>query len=569
MTAVVTTRAVAFVLLTTFLVGSASFAQGPGGGRGFARDVRPEVTGTAVIRGRVVTAETGSPIRRAQVRAFSSDTRGSRLASTDGQGRFELRDLPAGRWELTASKAGFVTLRFGQRRPFEAGQPIELRDGQVAERTDIALPRGAAITGRVFDEFGDPVAAARVQVLRYQMVQGTRRLTPTGVGDQSDDTGAFRLFGLTPGDYYVSASVRALPVDDPTTDAAGYAPTYFPGTGNVAEAQRVTLGVGQELTNLSFALLPVRTVRVSGRATSAMGQPLSGGVVRLTPADATADTPIMPGGGGNVRSDGTFTVTNVAPGSYTLTVASGGFGRGRRRDTGVEPEIGSMPLTVTNEDLTGVHVVTTQGATLSGTVVAAQGATTPLPTSRIQVTTQPVPFGRNPGGGTARVEANGTFTLRGLLGSRVIRVSGLPQDWMVQSITINGTDVSDRVFDFSGEQELRNARITVTDRVSEVNGTVATGNQPARDYTVVVFPEDNTKWPFPSRYVRSGRPDQKGLFRIRALPPDERYLAVAVDYVEEGEAGDPEFLERIRASATRFALGEGETKALELKLVSR
>jgi hypothetical protein len=565
----VTTRVLATVLFATVIVGDTALAQGRGGGRGLARDARPDVTGTAVIRGRVLTAETGSPIRRAQVRAFSSETRGSRLASTDGQGRFELRDLPAGRWELTASKAGFVTLRFGQRRPFEAGQPIELRDGQVVERTDIALPRGAAITGRVFDEFGDPVAGARLQVLRYQMVQGTRRLTPTGIGDQSDDTGAFRLFGLTPGDYYVSASVRALPADDPTTDAAGYAPTYFPGTGNVAEAQRVTLGVGQELTNVSFALLPVRTVRISGRATDAMGQPLSGGVARLTPADATGDTPIMPGGGGNVRSDGTFTITNVAPGSYTLTVASGGFGRGRRAGAAVEPEIGSMPLTVTNEDLTGIHVVTTQGVTLSGTVVAAQGATTPLPTSRIQITTQPVPFARGPGGGTARVEANGTFTLRGLLGSRVIRVGGLPQDWMLQSITINGTDVTDRVFDFTGEQELRGARITVTDRVTEVNGTVATSNQPARDYTVVVFPEDNSKWAFPSRYVRSGRPDQKGLFRIRALPPDERYLVVAVDYVEEGEAGDPEFLERIRASATRFALGEGETKMLELKLLER
>ena len=566
----VATRVLATVLLLTVIVGGGALAQGRGGGggRGFARDARPEVTGTAIIRGRVVTAETGSPIRRAQVRAFSSDTRGSRLASTDGEGRFELRDLPAGRWELTASKAGFVTLRFGQRRPFEAGQPIELRDGQVADRTDIALPRGAAVTGRVFDEFGDPVAGARVQVLRYQMMQGTRRLTPTGIGDQSDDTGAFRLFGLTPGDYYVSASVRALPVDDPTTDAAGYAPTYFPGTGNVAEAQRVTLGLGQELTNISFALLPVRTVRVSGRAVDSMGQPLSGGVARLTPADATSDTPIMPGGGGNVRPDGTFTLTNVAPGSYMLTVASRAFGRGGRGGGGGEPEIGSIPLTVVNEDLTGIHVVTTQGATLSGTVIAAQGSIAAVPTG-IQITTQPVPFGRGPGGGTARVETNGTFTLRGLLGPRVIRVGGLPADWMVQSITINGTDVTDRVFDFTGEQELRGARVTVTDRVTEVNGTVTSANQPARDYTVVVFPDDSTKWAFPSRYVRSGRPDQKGLFRIRALPADERYLAIAVDYVEEGEAGDSEFLERIRASATRFMLGEGETRALDLKLVNR
>jgi hypothetical protein len=140
---------------------------------------------------------------------------------------------------------------------------------------------------------------------------------------------------------------------------------------------------------------------------------------------------------------------------------------------------------------------------------------------------------------------------------------------MLQSITVNGDDVADRIVEFTGSQELRGARVTVTDRVTEVNGSVTDGNQPARDYTVVVFPEDSARWKFPSRYVKSGRPDQKGLFRIRALPPEDRYLAVAVDYMEEGEAGDPEFLEQIRAGATRFALGDGETRMLELKLVQR
>lgn len=553
------------------LLAAAAIAQDPSGGRGFPRDARQQAsaTGTAIIRGRVVAADSGAPIRRAQVRALANDTRGSRLASTDGQGRFELRDLSAGRWELTASKAGFVTLRLGQRRPFEPGKPVELRDGQVVEGADIALPRGAAITGRVFDEFGDPVAGARVQVLRYQFLQGIRRLRPTGIGDQSDDTGAFRLFGLTPGDYYVSATVRALPVDDPTVDSAGYAPTYYPGTGNVAEAQRVTVGVGQELASVSFALLPVRTVRVSGRAIDSMGQPLGGGVATLTPADATADTPMMFGGGGNVRQDGTFTMTNVAPGSYTLTVASRPFGRRGGRGGDSDGEVGSIPLTVANEDLSGIQIATTQGATVSGVVVAAQGSSTALRTAGIQITTQPVPFSRGPGTGMTRVESTGAFTLTGLLGSRVIRVSGLPQDWMLQSIVVNGADVADRILEFSGNQEVRGVRVIVTDRVTEVNGTVTAAGRPARDYTVVVFPEDTAKWTFPSRHLRSGRPDQQGLFRIRALPPDERYLAAAVDYLEENEAMDPQFLEHIKTSATRFALGEGETRALELKLVER
>jgi hypothetical protein len=571
---IVMTRVPVLILLASLALGGGAHLAAQGRGGVPPRDARqPQATGSAAIRGRVVAADSGAPVRRAQIRAFSTDTRANRIATSDGEGRFEFRDLPAGRWELSASKAGFVTMRFGQRRPFEAGSPVELRDAQVMDRADIALPRGAAITGRVYDEFGDPVAGARLQVLRYQLQQGVRRLSPTGIGDESDDTGAFRLFGLTPGDYYVSATVRALRVDDPSADAAGYAPTYYPGTGNIAEAQRVTVGLGQEMSNVSFALLPVRTVRVSGTVVDSMGRPLGGGFLMLGPADAASDAPIL-AGGGNVRQDGSFTLANIAPGSYTLTVGAR-FGGGRRgggpgpaAGNDSEGEIAAVPLQVGNEDISGFLVTTTKGATLTGTVVAAPGSGVP-PLGAIQITTQAVPAGRGAGNSVARVGTTGAFTLTGLLGNRVIRVGGLPQDWMVQSIRLGGSDVTDSVVEFSGNQDLRGARVTLTDRITEVNGKVSSGNETARDYTVVIFPDDPAKWTFPSRYLRAARPDQQGLFRVRALPPDDRYLAVAVDYLEEGEGGDPQFLEQIRGSATRFSLGDGETKPLDLKLVAR
>ncbi|MGH9374278.1 MAG: MSCRAMM family protein, partial [Vicinamibacterales bacterium] len=221
------------------------------------RDPADKPTGTAVIRGRIVAADTGTPIRRAQVRAFSGELRDSRMASTDAQGRFEFRDLPGGRWELMANKAGFVGLRFGQRRPFESGRPIELGDGETMAKADFVLPRGAAITGRILDEFGDPVAGARVQAMRYRSMQGTRQLMPLG-GDNTDDTGAFRLYGLTPGDYYVTAMPQMGMFAEDSSDTTGYAPTYYPGTGNVSEAQRVTVAVAQELNNVTFALTPTR-----------------------------------------------------------------------------------------------------------------------------------------------------------------------------------------------------------------------------------------------------------------------------------------------------------------------
>src|SRR6185436_9192958 len=106
--------------------------------------------------------------------------------------------------------------------------------------------------------------------------------------------------------------------------------------------------------------------------------------------------------------------------------------------------------------------------------------------------------------------------------------------------------------------------------ITEVSGKVAgSGTGAVLDYTVVIFPDDEAKWIGASRYIRSARPDQQGMFKIRSLPPHARYLAVAVDYLEEGEANDPEFLADMKAKASTLSLGDGESKAVDLKLITR
>ena len=582
------------------------FGQGAGGGgraglpprdaTGTGNGTGDQVAGTAIIRGRVVSSDNGAPVRRAQVRAQSGELRANRLVSTDAQGRFEFKDLPAGRWNLTASKAGFMTLRYGQSRAYEAGSPIEISDGQLMDKADFTLPRGAAVTGRVFDEFGDAVANARVQVLRYQMVQGTRRLTPSGGGDQSDDTGAYRIYGLPPGEYYVSATLRAGngpigpvgPVDD-QGDTTSYASTYYPGTGNVAEAQRITLGIGQEQPNVNFALQPVRTVKISGMALDSNGAALTNGMVNLTPADAVAGG--FAGFGGNagrVRADGSFTIANVSPGNYTLMAVAGlggargggggfafrigGPGGGPGGPLGpMDVEFASMPIVVSSDDLTGLTLVTSKGASITGNVVAAEGSVAKLSTNSITIVAQgaqfqPGPFGNRP----AQVDAEGNFELFNLTGQKFIRVNGLPQEWTLKSVTLNGMDITDSALEFRGSAQSSGLQIVVTDKISDLNGKVTTAKgDVTRDYTVVVFPDDPAKWAFPSRFVKTARADQQGQFRIRALPPESSYLAVAVDFLEDGEGGDPQFLEQIKDRATKFSLTDGESKALGLKLVNR
>ena len=522
----------------------------PGRGRG------QEVQGTASIGGLVTSADTNSPVRRAQVRATSADTRSARLSTTDADGRFELRDLPAGRWTISATKGGFVTQQFGQRHPFESVEPIDLADGQRFT-ANFTLSRGSAITGRVSDEFGDSITGARVQVLRSQVQQGRRRLVPTANGAQTDDTGAFRVFGLAPGEYYVAASLQAAPADS-STNPVSYAPTYFPGTGNIADAQRITLTLGTEQSGINFVLQPVRAVRVSGTVVDSNGAPTQA-LLNLTPAGFGDDAGLQLGNPARVLPDGSFTILNVVPGEYVLTVNG-------RPNGNATPEVASMPVTVGNDDLAGVSIATSKGGTIRGTIVADNNAK--VATTNIQVSVQalrPAPGNFQP---RTQVSSAGTFELNGLIGAQVLRVDRLPDGWTVKSIRANGRDITDTALEFRGA-EAATVQVVLTNRISEVSGAVKANGQPVTSASVVLFPEDAAQWVFPSRRVRMVRVDQTGVFRAQSLPPGERYLAVAVDYLEQGEFQDPLFLERMRGRATAFSLTDGENKNVDLTLVER
>ena len=89
------------------------------------------------------------------------------------------------------------------------------------------------------------------------------------------------------------------------------------------------------------------------------------------------------------------------------------------------------------------------------------------------------------------------------------------------------------------------------------------------DATIVIFPADDARWTYQSRFIRAARPDQDGRFQIRGLPPAADYLAIPVQGLENGQAGDPDFLATVRDAATPFSLDEGETRALDLRFNPR
>jgi len=560
---------------------------------------RQAKTGTSRLRGRATAADSGSPVRRAVVRISGQDI-GSKTAMTDAEGRYEFRDLPAGRFNLSASKAGYVAVQYGQTRPFEQGKPIDLTDGQVMDKADFLMPRGGVISGRVLDEYGDPVSEAMVMAMRSMWAGGRRRLQPTGRSAMTNDLGQFRIYGLSPGDYFVSATVRGgaemmMAMDMAmamggaasggpigSNPGSGYGATYFPGTANGAEAQRITVAATQEVANTDFALLPVRLAKVSGMVLSSEGKPVEGAMITAQPKNMEGAGMMMGGGVGRSDKTGAFTISNVAPGEYVLQSrsfqiqmsSSGGdnmmfTARVGGPEGGADSEVGSLPITVSGEDLSNVVVVTSKGASASGHLTFEGGAKpTNLTNMRVMATTGDGDGGPMllPGGPNS-VKADGSFEVRGLLGTRLLRVMNVPPNWMVKSVRVNGTDITDSGMEFKPGEAVTGVEITLTSKMSQVSGTVTgASSEPVKDYTVVVFAEDPQRWTLPNtRYIAGRRPDLNGRFEVKPLPPGS-YYAAALEYLPDGDWNDPEVLERLKVNAKKFTLDDGESKTLELKI---
>jgi len=516
-------------------------------------------TGTARIRGHVVAADTGQPLRKAQVRAFAPDLRENRFASTDADGRFELKDLPAGRYTLSASKGSYVQLQYGQMRPFTPGKPIEVRDGETIDKVDFALPHGGIITGRVVDEYGEAVADVSVAPMRYQYSQGRRRLTPSGRFASTNDIGEFRLFGLPPGQYYLSATLHNGMMGD-SDDRSGYAPTYYPGTPNVAEAQRLTVGVGQTLNEINLALMPARTVRISGIALDSSGKPLSGGFIMVIQASGGG---FSAGPGGQIKPDGSFTLASVPPGEYTLRAQPmGGFGE--------MPEYATTRVTVGSEDIAGLVLAASKPVTVTGRIIVPAGATFQPGTTRLissPADQDTMPFGPPAGG---KINDDLTFELKLPPGRSIVRLLGRTAgDFVTKAERLNGVDVIDTGIDVKPGEDIAGFEIELTNQQSQLTGGVTNSRgQAVKDYSVLVFARDREKWTLPqTRYIRSAQPDQDGRFKVTGLPAGE-YYAVALDYVDFGDINDPEFLDRVKDRATMLLMDDGGAKVLDLKLSS-
>ena len=255
--------------------------------------------GTGAISGRVTRAD-GLPLPRAVVTTtFEPGGGGSRTVSvlrfvsadeTDENGRFEVSGLPSGSYRLSAGKPGYTGIIYGQRSPEDRGEWIRLADGESRSRVDLVLPRHGSLNGRIVDEFGDPIEGIQTGVGQIRFQAGRRRLVvAAGAAGQTDDLGRYRIYGLQPGRYILTAVAGQVTPFQPTPDLPGYAPTYFPGSPSPTEAQPVSVGLSQDVVGVDFSLVRVPTARITGRTISSNGEPLGGSLVLVPSHRSGAD----------------------------------------------------------------------------------------------------------------------------------------------------------------------------------------------------------------------------------------------------------------------------------------
>lgn len=549
-------------------------------------------SGTASISGTVVTGDvTPQPVRRAVVTLNSQDRVVGRTAISDDAGRFVFANLPQGRYSLSAEKLGWVTGSYGAKTVGRPGRTLALAIDERATAT-IRIARGAVISGTILDQFGQPLAGVTVRALknRYEVTTGQRHLYAAGESASGpDEHGAYRIYGLSPGDYYISVSnanatpsseggrdlhltsdvdvqdaleSSSQPIGTPKADitqpTVGFAQVFYPGTTSVPQAIPITVKAGEEHTGVDFAVTYTSTTHVSGTVTSPVGEPVPSVVFLNDPAArfAGVSRPQYVQSG----PDGRFTLSDIVPGSYVMTAMD-------TLPPAAEEHFGTYSdLEVPLDGVTGLTIPMQDALTVSG-VLKYEGASPgpSLSSLQVQFVRDDVGVPTRSGGNTTTTDADGRFTRRMLLPGRyrvVINLPGPPMRWRLSSATILGQDALDGAVEI--DQNVTDAVITITDQLSTLTGKLESSGV-ASDYTLILFATDQGKWRPLSREILTSRVAGDGTYSFANVPPGEYFLA-PVDDVEPGEWFDPTLLQRIEPTAIKVTVGEGEKKTQDLRV---
>ena len=537
--------------VTIALVLAAGLLQAP------QRDRPAPTQAGGTIRGRVIAAATRQPLHRVRITLRASDPNAP-AAVTDTRGVFELRNVPPGTYTLTAARAGYLTIQYGQRRPRESGRSFDIKSGDVIEGIDLAMYKGGVISGRVVDETGEPTPNVRVEAVELRYIRG-RRVAVAARITTTNDAGEYRLSGLDPGQYQVRASTTDVWESDDGKNTYVYALTYFPGVTAAERPESVTVAVGQEASGTDLRLVPGPAAGITGMLVGANGEPMAGEVVNLDRVTrGTAGALVSAGFGGSTKTDakGAFAIPKLAAGEYMVY-------------TGAQTDRVSMQVLLNPGETRAVTLTPRRATAIAGAIRTDDGTPVPFPPARLRI--EPIvadaesalPVWGAPRGEAPR--ADWTFRIAGVNGAYLFRLTGLPDDWALQAVTVGDRDVTDTPLTVAtGAPDVTGLQLVLTHSGAIVSGTVAdAAGAPAPDASVILFAEEPGRWTLASRYIKVARPDNAGKFRIAGVLPGV-YRVAAREAVTDGQWEDPEFLQALLKDAVRVELAARADETLKL-----
>lgn len=529
-----------------------------------ANPTRPE--DLCWIEGQVSNVATGAPVKKAELRLQrvnlnpnTGSMQTSYSTTADAGGKFAMKDIEPGKYRLSVSRNGFVNASYGARGPNRPGTTLSLDPGQHLKEVNFKLTPHGVVSGRVVDEDGDPVARVSVQAQSYRRYDGRKQLVPSGSAS-TNDLGEYRIFGLAPGRYYLSATYNQM-AWEPTLDRSakaqpeeGYVPTYYPGGIDLAAAAPVEVTPGADIRGMNIALSKTHTVRLRGHVNNPAGHKQNV-MIMLTPRDDAGWFSMA--GRQTTDPQGDFEIRGVRPGAYTLTAQS--FDGGRNLSA-------HLALDVGNNNMEGIGLTLSAGMELPG-VLKAEGPQG-IDVTDIHIYLEPhereaMRFGSTP---SEHVKEDGSFTLTQVSQERYdLYVRGLPDGYYIKSIRAGDEEVRDSGLDMTSGAAA-SLTVTIGPGAGQIDGSVQNDQQqPAAGALVVLIPNDAKRRERRDSY-HTTTSDQNGRFTLKGVDPGE-YKLYAWDDLESGAYMDPDVMKPFESKGVAMSIHENSRETAQLTLI--
>jgi len=509
---------------------------------------------TASIAGTVVDAKLGKPVKDVSLLAALSTGGGTPASTkTDETGHFQLKNLVAGSYLLIADHPRYARQTYGSRNGLLGGTPLTLTIGQEMKDLTFKIQPNAVASGKVLDEDGEPMQGVMVSALKGIYSKGKRQYLPMATA-MTNDLGEYRIANMAAGRYLLSATKMSQAAANPKPPEGEpektYVTTYYPNAVEATGGAPVEVAAGGEVGGMDIRMAKAKSVRLKGKV---VGAPADQEVsIRLIPKDAGVIAMITGRNSEVKKTDGTFEIVGVTPGSYTLRVSD---------RTGIKPMGAAVQIQVGDRAVENLVIQVNSSAEVVGTMALPKNSQVSLKGVRVVLESVEGLVIIPPN--TTAAE-DGTFTLKDVAPDKYfVRVMNGPPAAFVESVKFGTQEMGDQGLDLSANAPGK-IEIKLNPGGAQVDGVVrGQDDNPISGVTVALIPDSRKYLLYQTQFT-----DQTGAFSFKTVTPGD-YKILAWEEVEPNAFQDPEFVKPFVGKAEAVSLKENDHKGVSLKAIPR